>query len=124
MAKHCGFAKAKELLLLGDTFSAQQAYDWGLINYIVPREEMMAKAMLMARRLGSLPTEAVQITKRMINKVSDTMGYSDHMDWSFDLMHATKLMPTALEVEFEARVEKDGLQSAMAWMALRYSGNQ
>jgi enoyl-CoA hydratase/carnithine racemase len=63
-----GIAKAKELLLTGDLISAQDAERLGIINHVVPREELMPTAMALARRLANGPTRAIRWTKQMINK--------------------------------------------------------
>ena len=38
--------------MIGDPFSAQEALDMGLLNYVVPREKLMEKAMELAAKLA------------------------------------------------------------------------
>ncbi len=45
------YAKAMEMLLLGDTYTAQEALDMGLLNAVVPQAHLMARARQMAQRL-------------------------------------------------------------------------
>jgi enoyl-CoA hydratase len=59
--------KAKELVLLGDRISAEDAVRFGLANRVVPPDKLMAEALALAQRLADLPPQAVQETKRAFN---------------------------------------------------------
>jgi enoyl-CoA hydratase len=63
-----GPAKAKEYLMTGDLIPAPEAERIGLINKVVPRDEVMESAMAMARRLADGPGMAIQWTKYSVNK--------------------------------------------------------
>ena len=60
-------AKAKELLMTGD-IAAAEAERIGLINKVVPHDQLLYTAMELARRLATGPTLAVRGTKHMLNK--------------------------------------------------------
>ena len=62
-----GFQKAKELLMLGDAISAQEAARLGLVTYAVPAEELDAKVADLVARLQKLPPFAVRGTKKAVN---------------------------------------------------------
>jgi enoyl-CoA hydratase/carnithine racemase len=62
-----GLGRAFELLLLGDTIDAATAERYGLVNRVVPHEELLAAAQEWARRLAQGPTQALAMTKRMLN---------------------------------------------------------
>ena len=62
-----GMLKAKELILLGDRVSADDAVRIGLANRVVPADKLMTEAMGLAERLAALPPQAVQDTKRAFN---------------------------------------------------------
>src|SRR5262245_28735408 len=47
------WAKAMEMLLVGDAFSAQDALAMGLVNYVVPRAVLMDKALELAAKLAA-----------------------------------------------------------------------
>lgn len=64
-----GVHRAKEYLLTGDFISAPEAERIGLINHVVPADELMPKARELAKRLASGPIWAVRWTKASINKV-------------------------------------------------------
>ncbi len=64
------YAKAMEMLLIGDTFTAQQALDMGLLNYVVPREQLIPKARELASRLAENGPLAVQKIKEGVLRSS------------------------------------------------------
>lgn len=54
-----------ELLLTGDRIDAQTAKEWGLINRVVPQDQVMDTAMDYARRIAANAPLAVQATKEL-----------------------------------------------------------
>jgi enoyl-CoA hydratase len=58
------FCKAMELLLTGEKIDAKEALRMGLVNYVVPREELMPMAERIARRLADNGPLAVSAIKR------------------------------------------------------------
>ncbi|WP_135466877.1 enoyl-CoA hydratase [Crenalkalicoccus roseus] len=62
----CGRHRAAELLLLGDFFDARRAAEIGLVNRVVPRAELEATAMEVARRLADKPPAALRLTKSLL----------------------------------------------------------
>ncbi len=65
-----GLTKTKELMLLGDTFDANDALAMGLAWKVVPDEELVARAEETARRIAELPKSAVYDLKRVLNQVN------------------------------------------------------
>ncbi|MGP1615438.1 MAG: enoyl-CoA hydratase/isomerase family protein, partial [Pollutimonas bauzanensis] len=59
------YAIAMEMLLTGDAISAAEAYRWGLVNAVVPREQLMQKARDYAYRIIRNGPLAVQATKEL-----------------------------------------------------------
>ncbi len=53
--------------LTGETVTATEALDWGLINNLVPGTTLMKSAQQLAERLLLLPAEALRQTKRLIH---------------------------------------------------------
>jgi len=62
-----GVGRAFELLLLGDTIDVATAERYGLVNRVVPHDELLPAARQWARRLADGPTFAISMTKRMLN---------------------------------------------------------
>jgi len=65
----CGVARAKELLMTGDLLSAEEAYRLGLVNHVVPHDELMDRAMAFAQRLANGPVYAIRSTKVSVNRL-------------------------------------------------------
>ncbi len=66
-----GINRAKRFLLTGDTITAEQGYEFGLISDIVDTPELVPeKVDAIAGRIASLPVAAVQGTKRSFNKLA------------------------------------------------------
>lgn len=62
-----GFAKAKELIMLGRRFGAQEAYGWGLVNDVVADEDLESATLSMARDLASKPRLALGVAKEVLD---------------------------------------------------------
>jgi enoyl-CoA hydratase/carnithine racemase len=62
-----GTGRAFELLLFGDTIDAPTAERYGLVNRVVPHNDLLPTAHEWAKRLAQGPALAVSMTKRMIN---------------------------------------------------------
>jgi enoyl-CoA hydratase len=62
-----GLARAKELLFLGRKVKAQDAERLGLVNSVVPKEQVLDEAMGLAQRLADMPAQALRDTKRAVN---------------------------------------------------------
>lgn len=62
-----GYARAKEWLMTGDAMTAQEAERLGLVNHVVPLEELDARVYGLAERLASGPVKAIQYTKVAVN---------------------------------------------------------
>lgn len=62
-----GMKKAMEIAMLGDRIKAADAKDLGLINFVVPTEELPAETAKLAKRLANGPTVALGRTKQLLN---------------------------------------------------------
>jgi enoyl-CoA hydratase len=64
------YAKAMEMLLIGDSFSAREALEMGLLNYLVPREQLMDTARELADKLAANGPLAVRKIKEGVVRSS------------------------------------------------------
>jgi len=62
-----GKARAHEMALLGQPITAEQAFEWGLINKVVPDDQLMDEAGALAKRLAAGPTRSYANSKRALN---------------------------------------------------------
>jgi enoyl-CoA hydratase/carnithine racemase len=63
-----GFAKATELALTGDMLDATEALACGLVSRVVPDDQLMDEARLVARKIAANPPHAVRMTKRLLRE--------------------------------------------------------
>lgn len=61
-----GYQRAAEKLLLGESFSAQEACDMGLVNRVVAADQLLELALQQAAKLAALPAASIRITKHLM----------------------------------------------------------
>jgi enoyl-CoA hydratase len=71
MTKLVGPAKAKELIFTGRVIDAMEALSIGLVNKVVPAEELISEAHKMAEIIASKAPVAVRLSKKAINYSTD-----------------------------------------------------
>lgn len=67
LIRHLGYGRAAELCMLGEKLSAEDALKWGLVNRVVPAEKLQEETHALAKKLASMPTRAIGLTKRALN---------------------------------------------------------
>ncbi len=75
-----GRKKAMEMVLLGDMLTAQQAHDLGLVNWVVPDEELDSKTFEIADRLASKSPLAIAAGKRGLSNAYNS-PYREAVDF-------------------------------------------
>jgi enoyl-CoA hydratase len=78
---------AKEILFTGDRFDAQRAYEWGMVNRVVPAARLEEETFAIAERIAAMPRFGLALTKRAVNQCEDAMGMRNGMDAVFGLHH-------------------------------------
>ena len=71
LARAVGASRARELVLLGESFSARQAVAWGISGRVVPRAEVGTASRELAALLAAGPTAAYAESKRLIARAWD-----------------------------------------------------
>ncbi len=67
-AKLVGLAKAKELIFTGKVITAQEAFDLGLVNKVVPDDQLMAEVQNLAAKMLAAGPVGIRLAKACINK--------------------------------------------------------
>lgn len=65
-----GYQRAAEAFLLGEPFSAQKALELGLVNRVLPPDQVLHSAQDLASRLSAKPLSALIETKRLLKRSS------------------------------------------------------
>jgi enoyl-CoA hydratase len=71
MAERAGSARAREFVMTGGLFTAETLHDWGVVNRVLPGDELLDKARKFAARLAAGPTQAHAATKRIVRAQAD-----------------------------------------------------
>jgi enoyl-CoA hydratase/carnithine racemase len=66
MAERAGSARAREFVMTGGLYDAARLLDWGVVNRVLPPEDLLEKGMKFARELAAGPTLAHGATKRLV----------------------------------------------------------
>ena len=72
LVRMLGTARAKELILLRDRVSAEEAHRIGLITELVGEGEALERALAHARRIAELPQLAVRVAKRVTDSMAES----------------------------------------------------
>jgi enoyl-CoA hydratase len=80
-----GPRKAKELLLTGDSVSADEAYAMGMVSKVFPADELTERTLDFARRIAALPTMTSLLIKESVNQTVDNMGFYNALNACFTL---------------------------------------
>ncbi|SNR57582.1 enoyl-CoA hydratase [Haloechinothrix alba] len=78
---------AKEVLFTGERFSAAQAKEWGMVNRVVPADELESHTQALAEQIAEMPGFGLALTKKAVNQAEDLMGMRSGMDSAFGLHH-------------------------------------
>lgn len=77
-----GLNRAKEMALLGDRVSAEDALNLGLVTRLVEADALMPTAGALAKRLAEQPRHAVALAKRMLNRAFErSMDETLEAEW-------------------------------------------
>lgn len=80
-----GPRRAKELLLTGDSLSASDAYDIGMVNRVFPTGTLEERTIEFARRIARVPSVAALLVKQSVNQAQDAQGFRSALDSAFTL---------------------------------------
>ena len=71
LAQQLRYSDAMKILLTDEPFDAAEAHRIGLVNEVVPHDQLMARAEAMARHIVSLPPVAVRMMKEFVVRFGD-----------------------------------------------------
>ncbi len=108
-----GWAKAKEMIMLGRQYTAQEALDMGLVMKIVPPDKVMDEAKALAKELMSKPRTALRLAKHMLNT-----------GINLDLMSARRMEIEFFNLTYMTKDAKEGLRSIIEKRKPEYKGEE
>jgi enoyl-CoA hydratase len=100
LARLIGKGRGKELVFTGDMIDAQEAWRLGLVNKVLPQEELLAAARKMAHKIASRGQIAVRLSKEAINEGLE-----------MDLDRASAFEADQFALCFTSADQKEGMQA-------------
>lgn len=64
LTQYVGLSHNLQLSLTGELIDGQRGYEMGLVNYLVPKEKVLEKALIVAHHLAAQPATAMRLTKQ------------------------------------------------------------
>ncbi len=111
-----GLKSAKEVLLLGEQIGAQDALRMGIVNKVVPVDQLQEEAEAWGKKLAALPPAAVQRNKFLVNRVYDLAGFREGLAYSDD--PAVKALSESADDDRLTRERRQRLQET-GWGAFK-----
>lgn len=113
-----GLRKTKEFLYRAKLFDATEAEALGLINHVVPADQLDAKTAEIAEDIARTPVNHLTILKEATNNFYDNMGLAESSRQAADLDAVFHQSPT-FKAFFDT-VRKEGMQAALAARRRRF----
>lgn len=105
LVRQVGEKRARDLLLTGRTFGAEEARQMGLVNEIVPAQELLERARELAQELTAMSPTALAHTKRLLGK--------------FTHMELDRELELAIQESAETRTTADFREGLAAFLEKR-----
>jgi enoyl-CoA hydratase/carnithine racemase len=115
-----GHKRARELIYFGDKIDAKRALEIGMINRVVPRDELAAATMKYAKRLSLIAPEALSAAKLAVNRGFDAAGFRNALNAGLDVLAPLYAGTTDVGKQFDEIKKKDGLKAALAWRKAQF----
>lgn len=91
LARQVGQKRAREIFFLGRSYSAQEAYEMGMVNAVVPHDELEATAFQWAQEILTKSPTAVKMAKFAFNLIDDGLvGQQVYAGEATRLLYMTK----------------------------------
>lgn len=106
-----GWAKAAEIIFTGRTLSAEQCLELGLVNMVVPHDDLEKQTRVLAEEIAANAPLAVQASKRMM-RAAMSEEFDDHVHHVF-----LQLLPL-----FQSKDFREGMASFLEKREPRFEG--
>jgi len=82
-----GVRKAKEMLFTGEAITAEEAKSLGMVNHVVPLEELETFTTNMAEHIAKQPMVGLKLAKQSVNQMQDAQGLWPALQAAMSLQH-------------------------------------
>jgi enoyl-CoA hydratase len=105
-----GPRKTKELMLTGDSITADEAYALGMVSKIFPADQLADMTVDFAQRIAKVPTMAALMIKESVNQSVDNMGFHNALNACFTLHELNHSHWAQIhESRYPIALEEDGI---------------
>jgi enoyl-CoA hydratase/carnithine racemase len=115
MAFLVGWKNTARYALTGDHFDAEEALRIGVVNEVVPRDQLMDRAIALANRFALVPADSLRLNKRIISRALDSMGMRTALDsasYISAIVHSSANDSPELQEMFRVR-EAEGMSASL-----------
>ncbi|MBO6557397.1 MAG: enoyl-CoA hydratase [Pseudomonadales bacterium] len=111
-----GVRKAKEMLFTGEALTAEEGKALGMVNHVVPEDELTEFTMNMAKHIAKQPMVGLKLAKQSVNQMQDGQGLWPSLQAAMSLQHMghahERIMhQRAVEPEGEKKIRKQAKKS-------------
>src|SRR5581483_5564182 len=103
-----GWKHAHRYTLTGDHFDAAEALRIGVVNEVAPHEELMERAMALARRIALVPADSVRLNKAITVYGLEAMGIRNALNTNAFLSTLVQASNDGPDVEAQQRAQREG----------------
>src|SRR5690242_12033639 len=115
-----GQKKTNELLFTGGLIDAEEALRHGLVNRVVPVQELDAAVDELAAKIAPTPLPVLRLTKLALQRAYEAMGLRAAVDANLYLSSILNAADLPEQREFDRIARERGLRAALAWRDARY----
>jgi enoyl-CoA hydratase len=120
-----GVRAAKELLFTGeDRLPSSEAHRIGLVNRVVPRDDLDDATLALAQQIAMNEPFVIQTTKRAVNRAWDVAGFRQALEANTELDTMIETADLPARAEFRRITTERGLKDAIAWRDARFRGEE
>lgn len=111
LSRAIGLSRAKELSLTGNYLTAEKAYEWGLVNRIVSREELLPTCIELGKDMMSSMTDVMLKAKRLMDRGYD-LALGDAMTYEVEINRLHRIPSPDGVMALKAGVQERGRDQA------------
>jgi enoyl-CoA hydratase/carnithine racemase len=115
-----GQKKTNELLFTGDAVEAAEAERIGLVNRVVPGEDLERAVAELVRKIAPTPLPVLRLTKIALVRAYEAMGLREAVNVNLENSAILNTVDTPEQREFNSIAKEQGLKAALAWRDARY----
>ena len=113
-------ALAKEMMLTGDVIDAHEAARIGMVNRVVPHDNLLAECERVAQKMRGVSAIGIKTTKLSVNRALESAGFLSALNHNLELMTQFDTADTPEHAEFARIREESGLRAALEWSRSRF----